>query len=173
VAALTAILYGLQGRAVQWDVLAAAAVQEELDHQGGITTAWQTQPDIAIVIDTTWAIGVGVGDDKGFPLGEGVSLIVGPNAHPKLFDLLRETARRHEIPVAAEPITGRTGTDGWFTQISHQGIPTAILEIPIRNMHTPVEVVAIRDIERAARLVVEFACSLDDETLGRLALDDE
>jgi len=112
-----------------------------------------------------------VSDDVGFPLGGGLSLIVGPNAHPKLFDLLRSMARQHEVPVAPEPVTGRSGTDGWHTQISREGIPTAILGIPIRNMHTPVEIVAIKDIERAARLVAEFAASLDDDTLGSLALD--
>jgi len=59
VAALTAFLRALQGRICRWDVLVVASVQEELDHQGGITSTWHTEPDIAIVIDTTWAIGVG------------------------------------------------------------------------------------------------------------------
>jgi endoglucanase len=171
VAALTAILTALQGRDHAWDVLIAATVQEEVGLFGGIAAAWGAQPDLAIVIDTGWAIGVGVGDDHGFPLGAGPTLVIGPNAHPKLFDLLREVARSHEIPLTPEAAPGPTGTEGWAIQVSRQGIPTAVLSIPIRNMHTPVEIVAVKDIERAARLVAEFAVTLDDQTLGKLALD--
>ena len=138
-----------------------------------MTAAWQTRPDLAIVIDTTWATGVGVSDDKGFPLGEGLSLVIGPNAHPKLFDMLREKAGELEIPVTPEPMAGGTGTDGWPIQVSREGVPTAIVGIPIRNMHTPVEIVALKDIERAARWIAEFVCDLDDGTLDRLALDAE
>jgi endoglucanase len=173
VAALTAVLHQLQGRTHPWDVLIAATVQEEVGLFGGSTAAWESEADIAIVIDTGWAIGVGVSDDHGFPLGEGPTLVIGPNAHPKLFDMLREVAHSHEIPVTPEPTPGHTGTEGWVVQVSRAGIPTSVLSIPIRNMHTPVEIVAIQDIERVARLVAEFAVTLDGETLGKLALDGE
>ncbi|MBN1311841.1 MAG: M20/M25/M40 family metallo-hydrolase [Anaerolineae bacterium] len=172
VAALTLLLDQLQGRSPAWDVMAVATTQEEVGMRGGTTAAWHTRPDLAIVIDTTWATGVGVGDDKGFPLGEGLSLVIGPNAHPKLFDALRKKSGELEIPVMPEPMARSSGTDGWPIQVSREGVPTAIIGIPIRNMHTPVEVVALKDIERTARLVVEFVCGLDDETLDSLALDD-
>jgi tetrahedral aminopeptidase len=171
VAALTAILHALRGRACAWDVLVAATVQEEVGLFGGATAAWGSRADAAIVIDTTWAIGAGVGEDHGFPLGGGLTLVIGPNAHPKLFDMLRVQAATLEIPLKPEALPGPSGTEGWATQISREGIPTAILSIPIRNMHTPVEIVAVRDVERAARLVAEFALTLDAATPGRLALD--
>ncbi len=171
VAALTAMLDALQGRSHAWDVLVVATTQEEVGARGGLTAAWRARPDLAIVIDTTWGTGVGVGDDKGFPIGEGLSLVIGPNAHPKLFDMLMDQAGKLEIPLKPEPMAGNSGTDGWPIQVSREGVPTAILGIPIRNMHTPVEVVALKDIERAGRLAAEFIGRLDDGVLDRLALD--
>ena len=173
VAMLTLMLQELQTRSHQWDVIAAATVQEEVTLGGGETVAWRIQPDIAIVVDTTWGTGSGVGEDKGFPLGDGPTLVIGPNAHPKLFDLIMEHARTLEIKVTPEPMPRSSGTEGWAVQVSRDGVPTAILSIPIRNMHSPVEVVALRDIERAARLVADFLSTLDDGTLGKLALDGE
>src|SRR5690606_39580177 len=83
-AAVTQILHELQGRSHEWDVLAAATVQEEVTLSGGQTIAWRTQPDIAIVLDVTYAQGNGVGEDEGFKLGGGPTLISGPNAHRRL-----------------------------------------------------------------------------------------
>jgi putative aminopeptidase FrvX len=171
VAALTLMLEQLQGRSHLWDVVAVATTQEEVGARGAITAVWHTHPDLAIVLDTTWGTGVGVSEEKGFPIGDGLSLVIGPNAHPRLFDRLREKASKLEIPVTPEPMAGSSGTDGWPIQVSREGVPTAVLGIPIRNMHTPVEIVALKDIERAARLVVELICEMDEETLRELALD--
>jgi endoglucanase len=170
-AALTLLLHELQGRSHAWDVLIAATVQEEVTLAGGHTVAYQTQPDLAIVLDTTWGIGSGVNEEKGFALGEGPTLLIGPNAHPSLFDLLRDTAKEIEIPLTPEAAPGGSGTEGMAIQISREGVPVAILGIPIRNMHTPVEMVDMKDIERVARLVAEFVCGLDQNTLEKLALD--
>lgn len=170
VAMLTHLLHDLQNRSHRWDVVIAAAVQEEVGLKGGKTLAWDIQPEIAIVVDTTWGIGTGVGDDQGFKLGGGPTLVIGPNAHPKLFEMLTETARRLEISLTPEPMPRSSGTDGWAVQVSRDGIPTAMLSIPIRNMHTPVEVVALKDIERVSRIISAFIDELDDETLEKLAL---
>jgi endoglucanase len=172
-ACLTLILDELRNRQHYWDVQVAATVQEEVTLGGAQTIAWRTQPDIAIVIDTTWAIGTGVSDDKGFKLGDGPSIIIGPNAHPKLFNLVTEEAKAAEIKLHPEPMTRGSGTEAWAVQVSRDGIPCAILSIPIRNMHTPVEVVALKDIERTARLVVEVITALDGESLAKLAMDEE
>ena len=172
VAALTALLEELQGISHRWDVLVAATVQEEVTLGGGETIAWRTQPDIAIVVDTTWAVGTGVNEEKGFKLGEGPSLVIGPNAHPKLFDMLRKTAERLEIKVHPEPMPRHSGTEAWAIQVSRDGVPTAIFGIPIRNMHTPVEIVSLKDIRRVARLIAGFISGLDDGTLSKLSLDE-
>ncbi|GAB4474407.1 MAG: M42 family metallopeptidase [Anaerolineae bacterium] len=171
VAAVTLLLHELQTRLHRWDVQIAATVQEEVGLKGAEVATWHTRPDIAIAIDVTFGIGVGINEGVGFKLGDGPTLIVGPNAHPKLFDLVMEAAKRLEMKVHTEPAERSSGTDGWAMQVSREGVPTAILSIPIRNMHMPVEVVALKDIERTARLCAELICSLDDETMGRLTLD--
>lgn len=171
VVAATRVLHSLTGRDHAWDVIVAATVQEEVGLRGAQVTAWHTLPDVAIAVDTTWGVGTGVSEDKGFKLGSGPSLVIGPNAHPKLFAHIREVASTLEISVTPEPMERSSGTDGYAIQISREGVPTAILGIPIRNMHMPVEIVHIKDIERTARLVTETVCGFDDTTLTALALD--
>lgn len=171
VAAMTALLHELQTRHHHWDVLVAATVQEEVTFAGGQTIAWRTQPDIAIVVDVTFGTGNGVKEDHGFKLGDGLSIIIGPNAHPKLFDMINELAEDIEITLKPEPAPRSSGTEAWAVQVSRDGVPTAIISIPLRNMHTPVEIVSLKDIERTARLIAEFITTLDDQTLGELSLD--
>ena len=170
IACMTQLLTELQTRAHGWDVLVAATVQEEVTLGGGRTVAWRTQPDLAIIVDTTWATGNGVGEDDGFKLGGGPSIAIGPNAHPKLFDLLRSKARTLEIDLHPEPLPRSSGTEAWAVQVTRDGVPCAILSIPIRNMHTPVEIVDLKDIRRVARLIAAFIVDLDDSTLDRIAL---
>jgi len=62
-----------------------------------------------------------------------------------------------------EPLPGHSGTDSWAIQVAHEGIPTGIVAIPVRSMHTPVEVVSVKDIERTGRLLAEFVHGLDEE----------
>ena len=81
---------------------------------------------------------------------------MGPNMHPALHKAMKELADRLEIPYALEYTPTYSGTDGWATQVAAEGIPTLVLGIPLRYMHTPVEVVAIKDIQRAGRLLAEF-----------------
>lgn len=171
IACMTQLLHELQITAHSWDVLVAATVQEEVTLGGGRTIAWRTQPDLAIVVDTAWATGNGVSEDDGFKLGEGPSIIIGPNAHPKLFNLVSDKAKALEIPLHPEAWPRGSGTEAWAVQVSRDGVPTAILSIPIRNMHTPVEVVSLKDIRRVARLIAGVIADLDGETLGKLALD--
>jgi endoglucanase len=67
-----------------------------------------------------------------------------------------------------EPLPGKSGTDAWAIQVAQQGIPTILLSIPIRNMHTPVETVSLKDIKRTGRLIAELISQLDDEFLEKL-----
>lgn len=172
-AVLTDLLHSLQNRSHAWDIVFAATVQEEVGRVGAYTMTHDVNPDLAIVIDTTWAIGTGVTDDKGFKLGDGPTLILGPNAHPKLFDQIMDTAKDLEVKLHPEPTTRDSGTDGFAVQISRDGVPTAIFGIPIRNMHTPTEVVSLKDMSRVTRIVEGFIDKLDETTLDKLSLDAE
>ncbi|MEJ5241914.1 MAG: M20/M25/M40 family metallo-hydrolase, partial [Anaerolineales bacterium] len=161
VAALTVCLQALRGRTLQWDAVFAATVQEEETMAGALTSAFVEKPALAIAIDVTFAKGPGANDWQTFPLGKGITLAWGPNIHPALHRRLKEVAERAEIPYSVEYTPRHSGTDAYAMQIVAEGIPTAVVSIPLRYMHTPVEVVSLKDIQRAGRLLAEFLCALD------------
>lgn len=173
VAAVTACLDNLQGMNHQWDVYAAATVQEETGLYGAATAAYYIKPDIAIALDVTFAPQPGIDGDEAKEMGAGPTLGIGPNFHPKLVEKIRDTAKQYEIKIQDEIVPGASGTDAWSIQVALEGIPTVLLGIPLRNMHSPVETVDLRDIERAGRLMAHFIAGLDGEFMAGLAWDAE
>lgn len=171
VAAVTLCLHELQDMHHSWDVVACATVQEERGLHGAKTSAHRVDPDIAIALDVTFASQPGVDGDASSELGGGPGIGVGPNFHPKLLDRIRETAKRHEIKLQDDIIPGASGTDAWAIQVALEGVPTALLEVPLRSMHSPVETVDMRDIERAGRLMAHFIADLDSDFLNAIAWD--
>jgi tetrahedral aminopeptidase len=172
VAAVTFCLNELQSMHHSWDVYATATVQEETGLYGAGTSAYHIQPDIAIALDVTFAEQNGIAADDASELGGGPVLCIGANIHPKLFDKLSEVAKEYEIKYQIETATGATGTDAWAIQVAREGIPTALISIPLRNMHSPVETVDLRDIERAGRLLAQFIASLDADFMSAIQWDD-
>ena len=171
VAALTICLEELQSRPHNWDVWAVASSQEEVGALGAAGSAFELRPTIAIVVDVTWAKGPGTSDWNAFPLGKGPTIVMGPNIHPVLHGVMKELADTLEIPYALEYTPTHSGTDGWATQVAAQGIPTLVLGIPLRYMHTPVEVVSIKDIQRAGRLLAEFIGRLGPDFMTKMVWD--
>jgi endoglucanase len=161
VAALTVCLEELQNKPHTWDVWAVATVQEETSYLGAYSSAFEIRPQAAIVIDGTFAKGPGANGWQTFAMGKGVGLCIGPNMHPFLHTKLKDLAERLEIPWFLDVTAAHSGTDAFAIQITAEGIPTGLLEFPIRYMHTPVETVAIKDIQRAGRLLAEFISSLE------------
>jgi endoglucanase len=171
VAALTVCLEELQSRPHTWDVWAVASSQEEVGALGAAGSAFELRPTIAIVVDVTWAKGPGTSDWNAFPLGKGPTIVMGPNIHPALHRVMKELADSLEIPYALEYTPTHSGTDGWATQVAAEGIPTLVLGIPLRYMHTPVEVVAIKDIQRAGRLLAGFIGGLGPDFMEKIVWD--
>jgi len=172
VAALTLCLQELGSKSHAWDVWATATVQEEINFAGSTTSAFQLRPDLAIAIDTTFGKGPGANDWQTFPLGNGPTFGHGPNIHPYLFKRFKELAEQLEVPYATEIMPGSSGTDGMAMQVSAEGIPNFVLSIPIRYMHTPVEMVALKDIQRAGRLLAHFIVCLEPDFLHTIRWDD-
>jgi putative aminopeptidase FrvX len=172
VAALTHCLQLLTGRKLHWDFWAVATVQEEETLVGAVTSAFQIRPSLAVAVDVTFASGPGSPGHLTYPLGKGVTLGWGPNVHPALYKAFKNTADRLEIPYKMEPMPRHSGTDAMAFQVAAEGIPSMVLSIPLRYMHTPVELVSMKDITRAGRLLAEFAAELDDRTLDELKLDE-
>ncbi len=160
VAVVTLALAALRERTHAWDIVAVATVQEEVGLYGATTAAYGVAPTAAVALDGTFARQHDVGEDEAVALDGGPAIGVGPNFHPYLVDRLKEVAEHHEITHQIEAIPRGSGTDAWAIQVSREGIPTALLSVPMRYMHQPVELLSLRDVERAARLLTEFIADL-------------
>lgn len=155
VAAILTVMKNIKELDLNIDVYAVAAVQEEVGCRGGKTTAYGINPDMAVAIDVCHGI-TPDNSDNAFEVGTGTVISVGPNLHPKLTDALFDTAKRHEIKVSTDVDGGNTGTDAWEIQVARDGVPTALLSIPLKYMHTSVETLAVSDVKATAKLLTEF-----------------
>lgn len=172
VAALTHCLDLLQSRQHIWDVWAVATVQEEENLGGALTSAFALNPQIAVAIDVTFAKGPGTPDNEAYPLGAGITLGWGPNIHPGIYKAFKDVADKLEIPYKLEPLPRHSGTDAMALQIAREGIPTMVISIPLRYMHTPVEIISMKDVKRTGRLLAEFITELDVDFIDKLSFDD-
>jgi putative aminopeptidase FrvX len=142
------------------DVCAVAATQEEITFGGSATTAFSLQPDAAIVVDVTFATdqpGVEEQRQGKHPFGSGPVITRGSTLDPTLFELLHDTGEAEGIPFTVEASARYTGTDADAVHISRGGVPTAVVSVPLRYMHSPVEMVQLDDVDRAARLIAATA----------------
>lgn len=146
------------------DVIALAVVQEETGFGGSRTSAYSVAPDLAIAVDGTFATdqpGIELGELTKHGLGAGPVIARGTTLHPCVSELLYETAEQEGMPFTVESLGRRTGTDADAIYVSRAGVPTGLVSIPVRYMHSPVEMVALEDIDVAARLIATFAQRLE------------
>jgi endoglucanase len=168
VAALTVCLEELHKTTLAWNLWMVATVQEEETCAGGVTSPFAIEPEMAVAVDVTFAKGPGASDHRAFPMGKGPTIGIGANIHPYLFKTFKSAAEKYEIPFAVEPLPKASGTDAMFMQIVAGGIPSAVIGIPLRYMHTPVEEVVLDDIQRTGRLLAAFVQGLAADTLDIL-----
>ncbi len=161
VAAILKVMKNIADEELDIDVYAVAAVQEEVGCRGGKTTAYGINPDMAVAIDVCHGV-TPDNSSNAFEVGTGTVLSVGPNLHPKLTDALFDVAKRHEIKVSTDVDGGNTGTDAWEMQVARDGIPTALISIPLKYMHTSVETLAVSDVKATAKLLTEFIKEQED-----------
>jgi putative aminopeptidase FrvX len=163
VALEAARLVALAGGAA-WELAAVAVAQEETTFGGSRTSAFALQPDAAIVVDVTHATdapGIEVREMGKHELGSGPVISRGSTLNPKLFELLFDTAQKEKIPFTVEATARATGTDADAVHLSRGGVPTALVTIPLRYMHSPVELVQLDDVHASARLIAAAALRLD------------
>lgn len=173
VTALSTFLRNNKNRQFGWDVLAVATSQEETNFAGAYTSSRSASPDLAIVIDVTFAKGPGSNDWKTYASGKGITLGLGPNIHTGFMRKVKSIAEEIEIPISVEPMPKHSGTDAYAVQVANAGIPTIVIGIPLKYMHTPVEMVNITDIKRTAKLLEGICSELDDKFLKKIAWDHE
>jgi endoglucanase len=149
------------------DVLAAAVVQEETTFAGSRTSAFRHEPDVAIAVDVTFATdqpGVTLGEFTKHEFGSGPVIARGTTLNPRVFERLHEAAEAEGIPFTLESLGRATGTDADAIHLSRAGVPTGLVSVPLRYMHSPVEMVQLGDIEAAARVIAAFAARLEPGT---------
>ncbi|MGZ4430530.1 MAG: M42 family metallopeptidase [Gaiellales bacterium] len=148
-------------------VTGVATVAEETTFAGAFTSAFSLAPDVAIAVDVTNATDYPTtskqktGDVR---LGRGPTLLRGAAIHPRVFELLVETAESEGIPHQVEASSGHTGTDADAVHRSRGGIPSGVVSIPLRYMHSPNEQLQLGDLEACATLIAAFARRLDAST---------
>lgn len=151
------------------DVYGVATVQEEVGVRGAMVSSYGLAPHLAIVIDVCHGDMPGVAEDEGFPLGKGPAIGLGPHVHPRLFAALTETAQRIGVNYQAEPSPTPGGTDAWAILIARKGVPTALVSLPLRYMHTAVETLSLKDLKETARLLAAFIQGLEPAFVEGLA----
>ncbi|MPM68242.1 putative aminopeptidase YsdC [bioreactor metagenome] len=150
------------------DVYFVCSAQEEVGHRGAKTASNSINPDIGIAVDVTFDSGKMGAQERENNLGGGPVICIGPNIHPKLREKLTEVAEEYNIPYQVEVEPGDTGTDAWDIQIAGEGIPTLLISIPLKYMHTSVEVVNMKDIKNTGRIMAKLIEKLNGEELEGL-----
>lgn len=148
-------------------VVAVATAQEEIGYTGGgaRASAFGLSPDVALVVDVTHATDVPDVDKREVgehELGGGPVLTRGSATSPAVFELLAATAEAHEIPYTIQAAPRRTGTDADSIHLARDGVPTGLVSIPNRYMHSPSEMVATGDLFRTAELLAALCARLGD-----------
>ena len=147
--------------------MAVSAVQEEIGLRGAMTSAFNVNPDVAIAVDVTHATdcpGIDPNEFGKIEIGKGPVIVRGPNANPKVFELLFSTAQKSSIPVQINALGYPASNDGAAIQVTRGGCATGLVTIPNRYMHSPVELVAESDLDHAANLITAFCLAVDEST---------
>jgi len=148
------------------DLYGVSSVQEEVGLRGGVTSSYTVNPDIGICVEVDFCTDQPDVERKHngeVGLGKGPILPRGPNINPPLFELLADTAKREKIPVQFTGIPKASGTDANVMQISRGGMATALVKIPLRYMHTPVEVLSLSDLDNAIKLIAATLYRIKDK----------
>jgi endoglucanase len=149
----------------EWDVYAVATADEEWGGFVGATTqAYAIQPDVAVALDVTFADV----EEIEVKLDAGPVIGLGPSNHPVVRERLLQICQDLELKHQSEVMPSGAGTDAYAIEISREGIPTILISLPSRYMHSPVEVVQPKDVERIGRLLAHFIARLDESFVDEL-----
>jgi len=144
------------------DVFFVATVQEEVGVRGATISTYGVNPDIGVAIDVTHGDTPDSPKEETNEMNKGPVICIGPNLHPKLSQQLIDVAEDYSLQYQLEVAPGPTGTDARAMQIIRDGIPTLLMEIPLRYMHTTVETLNMDNIEKAGRIIAFFIASMEE-----------
>ncbi|KLU60625.1 putative aminopeptidase YsdC [Peptococcaceae bacterium CEB3] len=147
-------------------VVAVATAQEEVHMRGSVVSTFALDPEIGIAIDVTFA--AEANNKLNIELGKGPAIALGANIHPAIYRGLVDSAQSARLSYQLQPIPGRSGTDAWSMQVSRAGIPTGLVSVPLRYMHTCVETVSVEDVVSTGKLLAYFIATLPEDLEGFL-----
>jgi endoglucanase len=148
-------------------VYAVATVQEEIGLRGARTSAYWINPQSGLAVDVNHAIdypGAGKTRHGTLDIGKGPSVMRGANANPIVFKMIREAAAAEEIPYQVDVAPAGTGTDGNAMQLNRAGMAVGIVGVPLRYMHTPCELLSLKDVEDCARIMAAYCRQVRPDT---------
>jgi endoglucanase len=162
-----ALLNELKNIINKWDIYTVFSTQEEVGSQGSETATYEINPDIGIALDVTFGDQPDISEVE-YKLGDGIGIGIGPNFTPKIVKDMETTAKEEKIKYFLEPMSRPAGTDAAVMQVTRMGFPTALISVPVRYMHSPIETVEIGDIKSAVKLLLSYIIKLDDKYLEDL-----
>lgn len=152
-----------QPAALDVDLYLVGSVSEEFTCLGAKTAAFAINPDWCVAVDVTHGATPDGQKDRTFPVGGGPAIGVGPNMTTWMTRRMIAKAEELGLDYQLEVMAGHTGTNGWPMQISREGIATSVVSVPLKYMHSPVEVLNLEDMEHTAQLLAAFVRNLGEE----------
>lgn len=153
----------LAGETLDVDIYIVGSTQEETHSTGAITAAYGIVPDLCVAVDVTHGSSPDTGKTEAFPLGGGPVIGLGPNCTKWMARRMKKTAQDLGLEFQIEVMAGHSGTNGWPLQVSREGVATAVLSVPLRYMHTPVECADTADLKNTATLLARFLRGIGEE----------
>ncbi|MBE5785346.1 MAG: M42 family metallopeptidase [Clostridiales bacterium] len=173
-ACVVAMLYAmelLKNTRLNCNLVFCGSTQEEGMNFGATCGAWNIEPDMAIAIDVCHAPQPGAKPTDYMDFDK-VSITCGSNVNPKMYEWLCEVGTDININWEADPCMGHSGTDAHRMQVGRAGVATGIISLPLRYMHTSVEVINLDTLKNCARLLAGFAAAIGEDWEEKLCLDD-
>lgn len=157
----------LEERELDVDLYLMGSTREEISGSGAQCATFAIAPDFCVTVDVTHGRTPDVTNpkDRSCELGGGPAIGVGPNMTRWMTERMIAKAKKENLPYQLEVMPGHTGTNGWFMQICREGIATSVLSLPLKYMHSPIEVLAVEDMERVAQLLAAFAVDIGKEAV--------
>ena len=143
------------------EVVYLLSASEEWGCLGAVTATENIRPDMAVILDVTHGTMPGCEEGETYPV-DCTTLSAGPNTHRRLTDLLKKQAERLGVKTQIEVCAGNTWTDAWDVQVACEGVPCTIMSLPIKYMHTTVELGSLELMQKQAHLLCEAVCALHE-----------
>lgn len=153
----------LKDKPLDVDLYLMGSTREEVSGAGAKVGAYGIHPDYCVAVDVTHARTPDMGKGRYSGIGGGAMIGVGPNMTRWMTERMIAKAKDSSIPYDLEVMEGHTGTNGWHMQVVREGIATSVVSLPLKYMHTPIEVLDLKDIESVAALLCAFTVDLGKE----------